>query len=168
MAPITTRSAGLTLLLAALTLGSASAAGANDFVDTVAAANTAEIQASQALLQKTTFDDSKTLAHRLIDDHTALNAQLLALAQKLGISVPDDAALAARATKINGSPIKGMSPDASYAAAQVDLHKQAVALFTAESKSSDNEELKAFALQNLPMMEHHLKMATRLAKTHKK
>lgn len=158
----------LACVLGVVATAASFAASADNFVDQLAVANAAEIQASQAILAKTSFDDTRTLAHRLIDDHTALTQQLAALAAQQHIDLPDDSTLKALVAKLPTTPTKGLSADAAYATAQVQAHEDAVKLFSDEVQSATTPELKAFAEQNLPMMQHHLQMAKRLMKTHKK
>lgn len=158
----------LSCLLGLVGLGGACAASADPFIDQLAVANAAEIQASQAVLGRTQYDDTRTLAHRLIDDHTALGQQLAALAEQLHIALPDEAAVKAQAAKLQMAPAKGESVDAAFAEAQVKAHDGAVKLFQNEIASATTPELKQFAQANLPMMVHHLRMANRLLKTHRK
>jgi putative membrane protein len=157
----------LTCLLGLASLGAASAASADAFVDQLAVANAAEIQASQVALQKANFDDTRTLARRLINNHTDLAQQLAELATQLNISLPDDATLKAQAAKLQTPGAKGQSFDAAFATAQIKAHEQAVKLFENEAQTATIPELKAFAVTNLPMMKHHLQMAERLLKTHR-
>ena len=158
----------LTCLLGLGTLSAACAASADPFVDQLAVANAAEIQASQLALSKASFDDTRNLARRLIDNHTTLGQQLTALAAQLNIALPDDATVQAKAAKLQTSPAKGQSFDASFATAQIKAHEGAVKLFEDEAQNATVPELKAFAEANLPMMKKHLQMAERLLKTHRK
>lgn len=156
----------LSSLLCLGALSAALAANADPFVDQVAVLNAIEIQAGQQALEKATFDDTRTLARRLVDDHTALAQQLAVLAGQLQIAptpptVPQP--------KVNNTPAgAGASFDGTYAKAQVEAHEAAVKLFDHEAQSATTPQLKAFAQQNLAMMQHHLQMARRLLKTHHK
>ena len=51
---------------------------------------------------------------------------------------------------------------------QVDAHEKAVELFKKEAASSDKPELKAFASDKLPTLQHHLEQAKALQATHGK
>ena len=157
----------LTCLLGLGTLGATFCASADAFVDQLTVANAAEIQASQAALTKAGFEDTRNLARRLIANHTTLGQQLTALAAQLSISLPDDASVQAKAAKLQSSPAKGQSFDASYATAQIKAHEGAVKLFEDEAQNGTVPELKAFAVANLPMMKKHLQMSQRLLKTHR-
>ncbi|WP_313430611.1 DUF4142 domain-containing protein, partial [Pseudomonas sp.] len=58
--------------------------------------------------------------------------------------------------------------DKCYVNNQVDAHEKAVELFKKEAASSDKPELKAFASETLPKLEHHLEQAKALQATHGK
>jgi uncharacterized protein (DUF305 family) len=46
-----------------------------------------------------------------------------------------------------------------YIHSAIDEHQAAVQLFTTESQSGDNADLKRFAAETLPTIQHHLQMA---------
>lgn len=151
------------LALASLT------AHADGFIEQASVASLGEIQASQRVMQDSIADDTRNLARRLNEDHFALLQQLRALATQLAITLPDEAALAERASQARPQPVKGLSPDAAFAVAQITAHEQVVSLFSQEARSGDAPALsKAFAEQHLPLLQRHLRMAQRLSKTHKK
>ncbi|MDE1166681.1 MAG: DUF4142 domain-containing protein [Pseudomonas sp.] len=154
------------LSLALLLATTACAASANDFIDRASAAGVGQVEASKQALAKTGYDDVKTYANVMIKDHTIINEQLAQLGQKLNIQVPAEAALAGKVKPMK--PIAGKSWEASYAANQVQVQTAVAELFKDEANSSDVPELKAYALENLPTVNRHLKMAQRLLKTYKK
>lgn len=157
-----------TCLLGLSALGCAGAASADAFADHLAVANAAEIQAARQVLKATAFDDTRNMANRMIEDHTALAQQLAALAEQLHIDLPDDASIQAQAAKLQTPLSKGQNVDAAYATAQIHAHEAALSLFEDEAQNATVPELKTFAETNLPLIRHHLQMATRLLKTHRK
>lgn len=157
----------LSCLFALATFGLASSANADPFVDQVAVANAAQIQASEVALQKASFDDTRNLARRLIANRTDLAQELAALATQLNIALPDEATIKAQAAKLQTPGAKGQSFDAAFAAAQIKANEQAVKLFENEAQAATIPELKAFATTHLPMIKHHQQMAERLLKTHR-
>ncbi|CAH0125437.1 DUF4142 domain-containing protein [Pseudomonas carnis] len=147
---------GLTFMLIAGSISTAMAATSNDFVD-----NAAEVEAGKLALEKSSSADVKTFAQHMVTDHTKANQELMALAKKLDIEVPDDAALTDQAKKAI-LEMRDESFDKAYANNQVAAHEKTVELFKKEAASSDNPELKAFATKTLPTLEAHLKMAKEL------
>ena len=58
--------------------------------------------------------------------------------------------------------------DASYLSAQLDAHKDAVAVFRDYAANGPTPPLKAFAEKTLPTLEHHLTMVEELHSKHSK
>lgn len=152
---------GLTFALVAGSMSVAFAATSDDFVDNAAQSGITEVEAGKLALQKSSSADIKTFAQHMVDDHTKANQQLMALAKKHDLEVPDDAALMDKAKKAI-LEMRDESFDKAYANNQVNAHEEAVELFKKEASSSDNAELKAFATEKLPTLEKHLQMAKEL------
>ncbi|MDE1164569.1 MAG: DUF4142 domain-containing protein [Pseudomonas sp.] len=148
-------------LIASGLAGQAFAATSNDFVDTAAAGGIAEVEAGKLAQEKSASADIKAFASEMVKDHTAANHELTALAKKLDLQVPDDAALTAKAKKMI-LEMRDESFDKAYTNNQVKAHEDTVALFKKEADTSDNPELKAWAAKTLPKIEHHLDQAKAL------
>jgi putative membrane protein len=143
---------------------SASASGTRDasFVTKASAAGMTEVQASQLADAHAKSPDIKTFATTMITDHTKAGDQLKALAQKDGFT-PSDAPTAMQQKAITHlSSLNGAAFDKAYAAMMLKDHNEAVALFKGESASGSNADLKSFATDTLPTLEHHLAMAKKL------
>ncbi|QLL10642.1 DUF4142 domain-containing protein [Pseudomonas chlororaphis] len=152
---------GLLFLLSAGSLSGAMAASSSDFVEEAAQAGINEIESSKLALEKSTFADVKAFATQMISDHSKANQELLVLAKKLDIQVPDEASLTAKAKQMI-LEMRDESFDKAYADNQVVAHEKAVELFKKEVASSDKPELKAFAEETLPKLQDHLDMARHL------
>jgi len=152
---------GLTFALVAGSISAAMAATSNDFVENAAQGGITEVEAGKLALEKSGSADVKNFAQHMITDHTKVNQELAALAKKLDIEVPDDAALTDKAKKAI-LEMRDESFDKAYANNQVNAHETTVALFKKEAESSDNAELKAFATKTLPALEAHLQEAKEL------
>ena len=152
---------GLTVALLAGSISTAMAATSNDFVDTAIQGGITEVEAGKLALEKSSSAQVKTFAQHMVTDHTKANQGLMALAKKLDIEVPDDAALTDKAKKAI-LEMRDESFDKAYANNQVAAHEKTVELFKKEAASSDNAELKAFASETLPTLEKHLQMAKEL------
>ncbi|MFL1493630.1 DUF4142 domain-containing protein [Pseudomonas antarctica] len=156
---------GLGFVLVAGSICTAMAATSNSFVDAAAQGGITEVEAGKLALETSTAADIKTFAQHMVTDHTNANEELAALAKKLDIDVPDDAALTDKAKKAI-LEMRDESFDKAYANNQVAAHEKTVELFKKEAASSDNPELKAFASKTLPTLEAHLKMAKALQATY--
>ncbi|MDD0981214.1 DUF4142 domain-containing protein [Pseudomonas shahriarae] len=152
---------GLTFALVAGSISTAIAATSNDFVSNAVESGITELEAGTLALEKSSSADVRTFAKHMVKDHTKANQELMALAEKLDIEVPDNTALADKAKK-SILELRDESFDQAYANNQVAAHEKTVALFKKEASTSDNAELKAFAIKTLPTLEAHLKMAKEL------
>ncbi|WP_295472836.1 DUF4142 domain-containing protein [uncultured Pseudomonas sp.] len=157
--------AGALSLMVAMASATAFAADPEDFVDEASAKGIAEIEAGKMALQKSQSADVKTFAQMMIDDHTAANTKLKAIAEQKKLKVSDDAQLMDKA-KAMILDIREESFDRSYANNQVKAHEQTIELFEEEAKGSKDAELKAFAEATLPKLKAHLAKAKELAAKH--
>ena len=143
------------------------AATSDDFVDAATEAGIAEVVTGNLALEKSQNAEIKTFAQQMVTDHTKANQKLGDIARKLDIKVPDEAALTDKVKKMI-LQWRDESFDKSYVNNQVDAHEKAVELFKKEAASSDKPELKAFASDTLPTLEHHLEQAKALQAKHGK
>ncbi|MBT2339554.1 MULTISPECIES: DUF4142 domain-containing protein [Pseudomonas] len=166
----TLRQLGLAVALST-SMGAAWAATSNDFVENAAAGGFAEIETSKIALEKSASADIKEFANKMITDHTKANQELMALAKKHDIEVPDETTLVKKA-KAKILDMRDESFDAAYANNQVKAHEETIALFKKEAetvtddKKAGNTELKAFAQKMLPDLQHHLDAAKKLQAAH--
>lgn len=142
-------------LLASMVSFHAQAASFDDFVDAATEGGIAEVVTSNLAMEKSQSADIKQFAQQMVTDHTKANQKLGDIARKLDISVPDEAALTDKIKKMI-LEWRDESFDKSYVNNQVDAHEKAVELFKKEAASSDKAELKAFASDALPTLQHHL------------
>lgn len=152
---------GLACVLGLSTLTTAMAATSNDFVENAAQSGINEVESAKLALEKSSSTDVREFATQMQAEHTKANQELMALAKKLDLEVPDEASLMEKAKKLL-LEMRDESFDKAYVNNQVMAHEQAVELFKKESESSDKPELKAFAQQTLPTLQHHLEMAKQL------
>jgi putative membrane protein len=132
------------------------------FVMAASAAGQTEILASRMVDTHSQTMGVRAFAKTMIDDHTKANDQLLAAAKKDGYTVSSTPTQAQEAELSQLEPLKGAAFDSAYAAMMVKDHRAAVTLFQDESTSGRNSDIKAFAAQTLPVIQHHLAMANTL------
>jgi putative membrane protein len=132
-----------------------------NFVEEASAKGIAEIETGKLALEKGTTADVKEFAQSMVDEHTAANKELSALAANKELEVSTDAEMInqvkALILKLRGEN----SFDKAYMNNQVMAHKEAIELFQKASKAED-VEIAAFARQTLPKLEHHLQMAEQI------
>jgi putative membrane protein len=106
-------------------------------------------------LQKSTNDEVKKIAQKLVDDHTKTSAALKQIASSKGLTLPTepDAKHKALATKLEGE--SGEQFDRDFLSANSSDHHKVVSAFQKESQSGSDPEIKAFATQFLPAIQEH-------------
>jgi putative membrane protein len=132
------------------------------FIMAASAAGQTEILASRMVASHSQSSDVQSFAQTMINDHTKANDQLLALAKKDGYNISSTPTEAQESEISQLEPLKGVDFDKAYAAMMVKDHRAAVSLFESESTSGSNSDIKNFAAQVLPVVQHHLAMANAL------
>lgn len=138
---------------------------ADDFVDEVSAKGIAEVENAKLALEKSTSTDIKAFAKKMITDHSKANIELAGIASRKNLDVADDAELSAKAKTLILELRDGQSFDEAYANNQVEAHKTVIELLERAAISND-ADLAAFAKENLPTLQKHLKEAKELAAAH--
>lgn len=133
------------------------------FMDDVAHANLAEIEAAHTAAGKSGNADVKAFARSMVDDHTTLNKDLAQLASSKNYTLPTEPSLGSKA-KLKALAMRdGTSFDKHYVKSMgVDAHEDAIKRFQKESKDGMDDDVKAFAVRNMPVLEHHLSMSNDL------
>jgi putative membrane protein len=137
------------------------------FATHAAQAGTAEIADAKLALQNSSRQDVKDFAQHMVDDHTKAAAQLTSIAGGENITLPTTESSADQKDTDALTKLNGAAFDKQYIQGQRKAHHAAVALFTKESKSGKDDQLKTFANQTLPTLQDHLKMVTALPVTAK-
>jgi putative membrane protein len=132
--------------------------GDRDFVTKAAQAGAAEIDQAKLALQKSDRKDLKDFAQRMVTDHTKAADQLKGTASDLGLELPAGESAKDQKATIALQGLDGDKFNQRYISNQRSAHKDAVALFTQESKSGKNAKLKDFAAKTLPTLEDHNRM----------
>jgi putative membrane protein len=129
-----------------------------DFVAEAATSDMFEIQSSKLAVSRTT-GDIQTFANQMVTDHTKTTSDLTGLAQSANIPLPNAMTSSEQSmlTKLQG--LQGGNFAKQYMDDQVSAHKEAVSLFQRYGNGGDNSQLKNWATQTLPTLQHHLEMA---------
>ncbi len=134
------------------------AADAN-FVTAATQASLAEIAEAQIAQKQSHNTSILNFAQQMITDHTQANQELAQIAAKKGVT-PPAAASDAQTQEANGlSTETGRTFNHDYINDQVAGHKAALAVFQEEATSGTDPDLKSFAQNTLPAIQHHLDMA---------
>jgi putative membrane protein len=163
------------LMLAFATAGSLTAqAAAPDLTDPEVAhaavtANSIDIDAAKYAQTRTSNAEVKKFAATMITDHSAVNAQAVALAGKLGVTPKDNAvsqSLLAGAGKAHDAlvPLKGKAFDRAYMEREVAYHQAVLdALDGLLIPTTENPDLKKLLVAVRPAIAAHLEHAKMLS-----
>jgi putative membrane protein len=132
------------------------------FMTHAAADGMAEVQMGQMALQKTSDPKVKQLAQRIVDDHTAANGKLRALAQQKQVTLPTAPMKDAQDKAATMNSMDGAKFDQAWTAAMVDDHQKAVKMFSDETTQTQDADVRTFAQATLPTLKSHLQMAQQL------
>jgi putative membrane protein len=114
-----------------------------------------EIEASKLAKRMTEHKKVKEFADMIIADHTALNNDAATLLKQKGGIIPD-ALPADLEAKMKGlKQWMGKDFEQKYAQANIDGHKDAIALFSEVSKYGDDAGVKNLATRSLPTLQKH-------------
>ena len=133
------------------------------FLQDAAKGGMMEIRMGQMGLERGVSPAVKSLSQHLVNDHTAANKELAALANEKGAFLPgDDAQMIASmpfATK------SGDDFDKGFALQAVEDHRKAIAEFENETRTGTDPDIKNWATKSLPTLRAHLAEAQDLQKT---
>lgn len=132
------------------------------FVMAASAAGMTEIMAARLAQAQGQSSKVKSFASTMIADHGKANEQLKSIAQKAGYTVSAMPTQEQEAALAKLRALNGKDFDSAYAQMMLKDHREAVALFQAESTSGTDGQLKAFATQTLAVLQHHLALANGL------
>jgi putative membrane protein len=131
-----------------------------DFMLAAGQINLTEIRLGEYAAQNGPREDVKEFGRRMVKDHTALNANLKALAAQKGVTLSDslDATHQKMVDKLTA--LTGSDFDKTYIADMFTGHTKAVKAFKTESAKTNDAEVKNFADNSIPVLEEHLKLIT--------
>jgi putative membrane protein len=157
-------SVGLVAAVSSAALAANVAASDKAFMAHAAQGGMAEVQLGQLAKKNGHSRRVRAFGTQMTLDHGKANKELMALADKLGVTLPWQLDKASRATVARLSKLTGEAFDKAYMAAMVEDHEKDVADFKTEAKSGKTAAVKDWAARTLPTLEMHLKMATGNAK----
>ena len=131
-----------------------------DFVETASAKGIAEIETARMALDEGTAQIHE-FANRMIEDHTKANNELRDIARQQDLEVAYDPTLMDMAKAMMLSIRNDESFDDAYIENQINAHEETIELFERASHS-DNDAIRAFAREKLPILREHLQMANEL------
>jgi putative membrane protein len=135
------------------------------FMKHLAQGGMAEVKAGKLASEKGSADSVRKFGQQMVRDHTKNDRQLEQLARTSGVTLPTAPDDQQRAQSNQLRSTSGAGFDAAYIKAQVKDHQATVKLLEHEISNGQDPAVQQFARQTLPVVQHHLAMATRLEDT---
>lgn len=134
-----------------------------EFIEQAAQNGHAEIASSRLAIEKSNHAQVKAFAEQMVRDHTQANEKLKALGERHGVEVPGEASMLQKAKATVLGALEGETFDRRYAQDMgVEAHEETIELFREAVQEVRHPEVKQFAQETLPKLEHHLQMAREL------
>jgi putative membrane protein len=122
-----------------------------------------EIQLGQLALQKSSNDDVKQFAQKMIDDHTKLGDEMKQVGQQMGIKAPDSPSSKDKSAMAKLQALSGDDFDKAYIKDMVKDHQQDAKDFKQEAQTTTNPALKSVVVQGQQVIDEHLQMIQQIA-----
>lgn len=143
--------------------GGMATTGDGALMSDLAHANIDEIESAKLALAKSKNAQVREFAQKMLDEHSAGQAQLEALAQSKGVKLPAKTYLMQKSTTAILKVVSGKTFDKEYIKhAGVNAHKNTLVLLQRMSLEAVDPEFKALGANMRPMIQQHLKMAQQL------
>ena len=132
-----------------------------NFLEKAAMSGMKEVTVSQAALPNLRNSQVRSFAERMVADHTKGNSEMMALAARKGVTLPDKSN---KEMKLDDKWSKASDDlDEDYIETMISDHKKAIELHEEASRSNDSD-IAAHAQKMLPQLREHLEHAQQLKK----
>jgi len=127
-----------------------------------------EVKLGELAQTNASSESVKQLAQSMITDHSIINEELKAFADKKNVFFPSQ--LTEKQQKWHNKLAKKQGPDFDKVYPKcVDMtHKKAICKYKKAAKKATDPELKSWAAQKVTVLEHHREMAKNTSKSLKK
>jgi putative membrane protein len=135
------------------------------FVKKALEGSMAEVQMGQLALQKSSDDQVKQFAQRMVDDHGKMVDQMKPVAEQMGVKVPDAPSKGHMKNMEKMKALSGEDFDKAYIKDMVKDHKKDSSEFKQEAQSTQNPQLKELVTQGSQTIDSHLQQIQQIAQS---
>ncbi len=136
---------------------------AKDFVLNAAQSDQYEIAAAQLALGQSQNPPVRSFAQAMAEDHARMNTALREAAAASGLPSPPPAMSSDQSAMLAAlQSLRGAKFDRAYLKQQILAHTQALAVEKSYATSGLDKNLTRIARSAIPVIQHHLEMATQL------
>ena len=137
----------------------------SEFMAKAASGGMLEVEMGKQVASRAVTPDAKKFAEQMVSDHTKSNTELMALAAKKNITLPTTLSDDHKDVLKDVTEKKGVAMDQEYMKEMLKDHQEDVKEFTDASIKASDPEIKAFAAKNVPVLQMHLDMVTKMKPT---
>lgn len=130
-----------------------------EFVTETASHGMMEVQLAKTVMEKAQTKEAEMLAQHMVEDHSKANIELMTLAEKKKITLPETLSKEDKEIMNEVLSKKEIELDKEYAKQMAKAHKDAIDNFERAVKRCEDEDIKNFASSTLPVLRSHLQMA---------
>jgi putative membrane protein len=120
-----------------------------------------EVQRAEVAMRNAQRAEVRNVASTMHEEHRRSNEKLEQLASRKGWDVPAATDIAATDTAESDQQRRmgtGAAYDDNYLEEEIRHHRETIALYRAQTSSGSDPDLRQFAQDSLPTLEHHLEM----------
>jgi putative membrane protein len=136
-----------------------------EFVKKALEGNMAEVQMGQLALEKSSDEQVKQFAQRMVDDHTKMLDQMKPVAEQMGVKIPEGPSKGQMKSMDKMKGLSGEAFDQAYIKDMVKDHKKDSSEFKQEAQSTQNPQLKQMVMQSDQIIESHLQQIQQIAQS---
>jgi len=136
----------------------------SEFTKKVSADGLFEVKLGQLVQNNAFSPEVKKLGKKIVEDHIKANDELKTLAAKKNLEISSSLTKKDQKKYDKIAKKQGNDFDKTYSKCMVMAHKKAIAAFKAESEKGDDQELKIWATNTLPVLQSHENMAKEICK----
>jgi putative membrane protein len=137
--------------------------GDRRFVNKAADDGQSELQIAQLAAQRATNAEVRSFAQKLVDDHTKVNSELMALASQESVDIDTDDDKDRAYKRLNKK--SGMEFDQEFVEHMIDEHEKDIKMFEKASSDAKDAEVRSFASRHVGSLREHLHQAQNLRQT---
>lgn len=146
------------------TSGPAASLSAADrtFIAQAAYGSHGEVALGELAAQQAGSPAVRQFGQRMVQEHTRMNEQLIAIAAQDGVTPPSAPDPGRQAVSAQLGQLQGAAFDRQYVQQQLADHEATLTLFQEQAASGTDPELRAFAQAGVPIIEEHIAMLRRM------
>lgn len=136
-----------------------------EFAVKAASGGLMEVQLGNLAISNGSSQAVKDFGSGMVNDHSAANGELMSLASSKNIALPDVPGNEHQKEIDKLKSKTGSDFDKAYMEFMVKDHKEDIDLFQKETDNGMDQDLKSWAAQKIPVLQHHLQMAEQIEKS---